>query len=272
MFELFSDIFACRDNALTRVDPRAKLLAAVALILAVVFSTKVFLPLAMALISLTAMLALSIPLRLVLFRLAGPMGIVLVIVVLQSFLTPGEPILQISSLGYHFAATDQGLWKGLLLGSKVIGAVSVVLLLSFVTPAYKIFHSLRWFRIPETWVEMALLVYRYTFALLDHAADVAAAQRTRLGYSSLPRSLASMGVLAGAVVTRSLDQALRTYEAMVLRGYRGGLSLRLGKLRRWVSITHTRREPSRSTTPTFGPTQANSSQCWRLTAEVRRLC
>jgi cobalt/nickel transport system permease protein len=100
-----------------------------------------------------------------------------------------------------------------------------VLLLSFVTPAYKIFHSLRWFRIPEAWVEMALLVYRYTFALLDHAADIAAAQRTRLGYSTLPRSLASMGVLAGAVVTRSLDQALRTYEAMVLRGYRGGLSL-----------------------------------------------
>ena len=89
----------------------------------------------------------------------------LVIVILQSFLTPGEPIFQIGFLGYNLAATGQGIWKGLLLGSKVIGAVSIVLLLSFVTPAYKIFHSLRWFRIPETWVEMALLVYRYTFAL-----------------------------------------------------------------------------------------------------------
>ena len=74
-------------------------------------------------------------------------------------------------------------------------------------------------------MEMALLVYRYTFALLDHAADIAAAQKVRLGYSTFPRSLASMGVLAGAVMARSLDQALRTYEAMVLRGYQGGLSL-----------------------------------------------
>lgn len=226
MFELFSDIFACRDNALTRVDPRVKLLAALALILAVVFSTKVFLPLASAAVCLMVLLALSIPLKLVLIRLAGPFGIVLVMVILQSFLTPGAHILQIGVFGHQLHATDEGVRRGLLLGSKVIGAVSVVLLLSFVTPAYKIFHSLRWFRIPETWVEMALLVYRYTFALLDHAADIAAAQKTRLGYSTLPRSLASMGVLAGAVVARSLDQALRTYEAMVLRGYRGGLSLR----------------------------------------------
>ncbi len=226
MFELFSDIFACRDNILTGVDPRVKLVAALALILAVVFSTKVFLPLAVAVIGMMVMLALSIPPKLVLFRLAGPFGIVLVIVILQSFLTPGELILQIGLLGYHLLATHQGLWRGLLLGSKVIGAVSVVLLLSFTTPAYKIFHSLRWFRIPEGWVEMALLVYRYTFALLDHAADIAAAQRLRLGYSTLSRSLTSMGVLAGAVMARSLDQALRTYEAMVLRGCQGGLSLR----------------------------------------------
>ena len=64
MFELFSDIFACRDNVLTRVDPRVKLFAALALILAVVFSTKVFLPLAVAAVSLMAMLMLSIPIKL----------------------------------------------------------------------------------------------------------------------------------------------------------------------------------------------------------------
>jgi len=225
MFELFSDIFACRNNALTRVDPRVKLVSAFALILAVVFSTRLFLPLAVVATCLTIMSALSLPIRLVLFRLAGPMSIVLVIVVLQSFLTPGTSVLQIRFLDYDLVATSEGLWRGLLMGSKVIGAVSVVLLLSFVTPAYKIFHSLRWFRIPEAWVEMALLVYRYTFALLDHATDIAAAQRVRLGYATLPRSLASMGVLAGAVVARSLDQALRTYEAMVLRGYRGGVPL-----------------------------------------------
>jgi hypothetical protein len=30
-----------------------------------------------------------------------------------------------------------------------------------------------------------------------------------------------MGVLAGTVIARSLDQAIRTHEAMTLRGYEG---------------------------------------------------
>ena len=115
--------------------------------------------------------------------------------------------------------------RGVLLGSRVLGAVSVMLLLSSVTPAYKIFGALRWFHVPEGWVEIALLVYRYTFVLLDQTADIASAQRVRLGYSSLGRSLSSAGVLAGTVVARSMDQAMRTYEAMTLRGYQGRLPM-----------------------------------------------
>jgi cobalt/nickel transport system permease protein len=109
----------------------------------------------------------------------------------------------------------------LLMGSRVLGSVSVVLLLSSVTPAHRIFHSLRWLGVPRGWVEIAALMYRYTFTLLDQTADVLAAQRVRLGYSGLKRSLASLGVLAGAVIVQSMEQATRTYEAMSLRGYQG---------------------------------------------------
>jgi cobalt/nickel transport system permease protein len=52
---------------------------------------------------------------------------------------------------------------------------------------------------------------------------VVSAQRTRLGYSTVKRSLSSVGVLAGTVITRSMDQAMRTYEAMTLRGYQGSM-------------------------------------------------
>ncbi|MEF8788459.1 MAG: CbiQ family ECF transporter T component, partial [Planctomycetota bacterium] len=69
----------------------------------------------------------------------------------------------------------------------------------------------------------AMLMYRYIFALLDHAATVYAAQRVRLGYSGLRSSLQCMGLLAGSVVDRSLGQATKTYEALVTRGYTGEL-------------------------------------------------
>ena len=221
MFDVFSDIFACRDNALARIDPRAKLIVAFGMLIAVLASGKVFLPLAMFLGCVSAMFAVGVPARLVALRLAGPAWIVAVLVLLQAFLTSGTPILSFSFFGWHISASDEGIAHGMLLGARVVGCVSVVLLLSSVTPAYKIFHALRWFRVPEGWIEIALLVYRYTFTLLDQTADVVAAQTVRLGYSTVKRSLSSLGVLAGTVLTRSLDQAVRTHEAMTLRGYDG---------------------------------------------------
>jgi cobalt/nickel transport system permease protein len=223
MFELFSDIFACRDNALTRMDPRPKMIIALALIVAVVLSKQAFLPLLVFVSCTVGMIWLRMPVKLVLLRLVGPMGIVLVLVTLQAFLTGVSPVASFSLAGYRFVATAEGLMRGVLLGSRVLGAVSVMLMLSSVTPAYKIFGALRWFRVPEVWVEIALLVYRYIFVLLDQTADIAAAQRVRLGYSTVGRSLSSAGVLAGTVVARSMDQAMRTYEAMTLRGYQGRL-------------------------------------------------
>lgn len=223
MFEVFSDIFARQDNAFTRMDARAKMIVACCLIIAVISSTRIWMPAMVFIACVSAILAIRIPLKLLLLRLAAPMGIVFVLIVLQTFLTPGIPFSEFSLFGRNFQATHEGLMRGALLGSRVLGAVSVVLLLGSVTPAYKIFHGLRWFRVPEGWVEIALLVYRYIFTLLDQTADVAAAQRVRLGYSGFRRSLRSLGVLAGTVVTRSLDQAMRTYEAMSLRGYQGSL-------------------------------------------------
>ncbi len=223
MFEIFSDIFACRDNVFTRMDPRVKLMTAITLIIGVVFSSKVFFPLTVLVFCLSAMFVVGMPARLVLLRIAGPLGIVAVLVVLQAFLSGSTPLFAVNLIHWKLTATDEGLRRGIVLGSRVLGAVSVMLLLSSVTPAYKIFNALRWFRVPEGWVEIALLVYRYTFSLLDQTSDVMLAQSTRLGYSSMRKSLSSVGVLAGTVITRSMDQAMRTYEAMTLRGYQGSM-------------------------------------------------
>jgi cobalt/nickel transport system permease protein len=238
MFDLFSDIFARRDNHLTGMDARTKIVVAVALILSVITSSRPFMPAAVLVTCLATMLALRIPIRLVLLRLAAPLWLVLVLVVLQTFLTEGTAIFSLTLAGHEVRASSEGLARGLLLGSRVLGSVSVVLLLGSVTPAYDIFHALRWFGLPEGWVEIALLVYRYTFTLLEQTSDVADAQSLRLGYSSLRRSISSVGVLAGTVITRSIDQAMRTYEAMTLRGYQGNFPFApLPKMRRSDLLT-----------------------------------
>jgi len=223
MFDLFSDIMAWRPNALTRVDSRLKLVSALALLAAVLFSTRLALPLAVLLACLAAMLALRLPVRLTLLRLAAPALVVLILMLLQAFMHGATPLWTLTLAGCRFTATKEGVWQGVLLGARVLGAVSVMLLLSSVTPAHHLFHALRWLGVPRTWVEVALLMYRYIFVLLDEAADVATAQRVRLGYAGLSRSLSSLGVLSGTVIVRSLDQSVRTHEAMLLRGYKGSM-------------------------------------------------
>jgi cobalt/nickel transport system permease protein len=101
----------------------------------------------------------------------------------------------------------------------------VVLVLGAAAPMHKICAALRWARLPHTLVEIAMIMYRYIFLLLDDTAAVLSAQKVRLGYVSFRRSVASLGSLAGLVMLRSLDQADRTHEAMLARGYQGRLPL-----------------------------------------------
>ena len=85
-----------------------------------------------------------------------------------------------------------------------------------------------------------MLTYRYIFVLLEHAAEVSAAQRVRLGYTHPARSMASIGTLGGTVLLRSIDQAVRTHDAMTARGYTGSIPFgpmgAMGRRDRFVAI------------------------------------
>ncbi len=221
MPDLFSDIFAYRDNPWTRTDARAKILLAFAGIALVIMSGHTAFPLAVLGCSVAAMLALGHPPRLIFARLAAPLGMVGVLIILLSLFFGRTEVFSFSFWGKEIGFKEEGIRRGLLTGSKVLGAGSLMLLLSLITPAHRIFRALLWFRVPRGWVEISMLMYRYIFSLLDDTADISSAQRVRLGYCGLKRSLHSFGTLAGAVMLRSFDQAARTHEAMVLRGYKG---------------------------------------------------
>jgi len=223
MFDLFSDIFTYRDNLLTRIDPRAKLLIALAALLAVVTARGALLPLGILGLSLGTVATLKVPLRLVAARLAAPLAIVTVLIALKTFLTGEVPLGSLEVAGWTLTARAEGLREGLLIAARVLGAVSVLLLTGIVTPAHRIFQALRWLRISKDWLEVAILMYRYIFVLLDRVAALAAAQRLRLGYRQRGRALESLSTLAGATLVHSFEQARRTHAAMRLRGYSGAM-------------------------------------------------
>ncbi len=205
LHEIFSDHFAQRVNYLTEVDARAKMLFVAAAIIIVVSSRHPYVPLIVFLLSLIFLLGARIPPRIILFRVAAPLGIAGVILFMQIF----------------FYGMAEGLTRGFLIMAKVIGATSLIIFLSMTTPVNKLLNAARWFKVPDTWIEIAMLSYRYSFVLLEDAVTITNAQKARLGYSSLARGLRSFGELMGSTVIRTYDRSGAVYESMVLRGYNG---------------------------------------------------
>jgi len=208
-----------------RIDVRVGLALLLALIVAVVASTRASLPAAVFAGSVAALLAMRLPLAGVLGRLAAPMGLTLVVCVLRVFLTGQTPWLTFKIGPWTLVATQEGVQAGALMGVRVLGAVGAMLVLAAAAPADRLFAALAWARVPPALVDIAQLMHRYIFVLLHQAAAVQAAQRVRLGYAGFRRSMASLGALAGLIILRCVDQAERTHEAMLARGYQGRLPL-----------------------------------------------
>jgi cobalt/nickel transport system permease protein len=83
--------------------------------------------------------------------------------------------------------------------------------------------ALRGLRVPAAVVEVASVVYRLLFVLLESLRTIREAQTARMGYSSLRRSYRSSGTLAAAVLIRSWDRARRLQEGLAGRGMETGL-------------------------------------------------
>jgi cobalt/nickel transport system permease protein len=223
MIELFSDIFTNRENALMETDARIKLIVALFAILLAILSEGPKFSAVLFLVAVFILFALRLPWKHVFARFLVPFGTITVLGVLQLFMTDGYAIFSIQLPHFALTATREGFLNTIHIGARILGAVGMVVVLGVITPAHDVFRALLWLRVPRTWVEVAMLMYRYIFVLLEITMDMATAQKLRLGYSGTAMSLKSAGALTGAVILRSIDQSERTSEAMLLRGYVGEL-------------------------------------------------
>ncbi|SNR68921.1 cobalt ECF transporter T component CbiQ [Blastococcus mobilis] len=119
-------------------------------------------------------------------------------------------------------APDAAERAGSLAGSALAGSTAV-LLLATTTPISDLLPALRRLGVPAAVVEVASVVYRLVFVLLDSLRTIREAQTARMGYSSLRRTYRSSGALAAAVLTRSWDRARRLQEGLAGRGMETGL-------------------------------------------------
>ena len=131
---------------------------------------------------------------------------------------------QIFYLGiFNLAVTADGFNLGLLVFARMLGGFSCLAFLALTTPMTELFSTLELVKMPKIVLEIAMLVYRYIFLFMGEAINMYHSQQTRLGYSSLKKSIKSMGMLGSNLFIRTWNKGEKTYIAMESRCYNGSI-------------------------------------------------
>ncbi len=223
--DIFSDVFAQKENLVTGIEARTKI-AFTAIALAInLLATNIYTPIAIAIFCLATLMAIGIPPKLLVLRLAMPLVMAAVVLITQIFFYGTTPLFTIPFWGLHLIGYEEGLARGFLIMCRVIGGVSLILFLSMSTSANRLFLAASWFKVPKIFIELALLIYRYIFVLIEEAIAIRDAQKVRLGYRNWQQSMRSLGTLGSSLILRAYDRAERVFEAMTVRGYTGTMTI-----------------------------------------------
>lgn len=137
----------------------------------------------------------------------------------------GTNLFSIGLFNIQLTAQTGGLAQGLLVFSRVLSGTSSLFFLVFTTPIIQLYSLLGKTPLPNTIIELSMMIYRFIFVIADEATRMEFAQRVRMGYSGFQSSIRSFGLLASNLFIRSFDRGDRLYTALESRGSRGTIKL-----------------------------------------------
>jgi cobalt ECF transporter T component CbiQ len=222
---LFAEEVARRPGVLQGVDPRAKLIGVGCLVVAVSLAHQV--PTLLGLYGLALLLAglgrieVGFFVRRVWLLLPFFTGII-ALPAIFNVVTPGQPLITLLDHPVFLAITEQGVRTAVLLLLRVADSVSFAIILVLTTPWALLLRALRSLRVPQVFVVILGMTYRYIFLLLHVANDMFLARKSRL-MGRLPEGEERRWLIStvGTLLGKSYDLSEHIYLAMISRGFRG---------------------------------------------------
>ena len=224
MHHVMLDHFAARPGRVHRLDPAAKLVAAMAVILATVLVGRDhFLPLVPLAAALAAYHALGrIPLGYAAKRLLIVSPLAVAVAILFPFLEPGSAVGSFSVGGWVIQVTDAGCVRAANLLAKFLLSAWAALLLVSTTRFQDLLQAFQRLRVPRLLVTQLAFMYRYLWVLSDEMMRLGMARAARDGGAGPWRlRFHSRTGLVGVLFLRTYDRAERIYWAMAARGFDG---------------------------------------------------
>jgi len=220
------DHFASGASPVHRLDPAAKTVAALAVVLATVLVGRGhFLPLAPIAAALAVYHAVGrVPLKYSAKRLLIVSPFAVAAAILFPVLEPGWAVWTVTVGGRHIVVTEEGLLRAADIVAKFFLCVWAVLLVLSTTRFQDMVAALGRLHVPRILVTQMAFMYRYLWVLSDEVMRLRNARAARdYGYGSWRLRLRSTTAVVGVLFLRTLDRSERIYRAMAARGFDGRL-------------------------------------------------
>jgi cobalt ECF transporter T component CbiQ len=135
--------------------------------------------------------------------------------------TPGAAAFTLWIGQWGIVFSDRGIAQGVLVLARSVAGVTVMLFFATSTPVPHLAHALRGLRVPREITELIILVYRYSFLVLEQSERMFLAARCRLGFRGLRTSLRTFSQVAVGMFVRSVEVAERSQVSLYCRNFQG---------------------------------------------------
>ncbi|MBN2026589.1 MAG: cobalt ECF transporter T component CbiQ [Actinobacteria bacterium] len=221
MKHAFLDEYSGLQSPIHQLDPRAKLVGFIALIIICV-TTPPDLYIAFAAylgLELVLLIMSRLPWKHVLKRMLIVLPFILVVAVFLPFFNKGGGSYNLGPL----TVSGHGLLVLWNVAAKSTVSVLAVILLSSTTPFPELLKGMEKLKVPHLLTTIMSFMYRYIFVLMDELQRMRRARDSR-GWSGRWLWHAKViGHMIAALFLRSYERGERVYAAMLARGYDGGV-------------------------------------------------
>ena len=219
---LFAEEISSKPGFFQSLDPRVKIVAVLAFLISVSFSRS--LPVLIGIYTMTLVMALrsSIPAGFFIKRVWLALPFFTGMIILPAlFITPGPTLYQ---LPLGLVITKTGLMSSLFLLLRVSSSVSLTLLLILTTPWNTVLGALTVLKVPDVFILILGMTYRYIYLLLHLANDMFLSRKSRVvGRIDAAENRRMLAAISGTLLSKSLGMSSDVYLAMQSRGFRGNI-------------------------------------------------
>jgi cobalt/nickel transport system permease protein len=219
----FIDEYSDLNSFIHRLDPRTKLVASLAFIIAVVLTPANDWRVFVFYFCIVAVLLIisKLPPFYVLKRSLVIFPFVLLIAIFIPFFKEGEVAGSYNIWLWQVSVTYSGLFILANVMAKAWLCILALILLSSTTRLADLLKSLRQLGIPRVMILILSFMYRYIFVLADEVMRMQQARDSRSFGGKRLHQLKAIGSMVGTLFIRSYERGERIYAAMLSRGFDG---------------------------------------------------